>query len=125
MIISRQNLSDIIRYSSVIFDHSRIVNDNRTRELVVLDDGNVKEQDFVCTWSDSTCDKCQYQRDEFEDKVSKQEEIDNGNIEDVRVIKEDSSNLISNVNASVATFIVNGLNGILKFGIKLIDGITN
>ena len=65
------------------------------------------------------------QIDEFEDKVSKQEEIDNGNIEDVRVIKEDSSNLISNVNASIATFIVNGLNDILKFGIKLIDGITN
>ncbi|MCI7248294.1 MAG: GGDEF domain-containing protein [Clostridiales bacterium] len=78
MIISRQNLSDIIRYSSVIFDHSRIVNDNRTRELVVLDDGNVKEQDFVCTWSDSTCDKCQYQRDEFEDKVSNKIEIVNG-----------------------------------------------
>ena len=78
MIISRQNLSDIIRYSSVIFDHSRIVNEDRTRELVVLDDGNVKEQDFVCTWSDSTCDKCQYQRDEFEDKVSNKIEIVNG-----------------------------------------------
>lgn len=62
---------------------------------------------------------------DFEDKVSNEEEINNGNMVNVNVIEEDSSNLISDVNARVASLVVDGLNLIFKLGIKLIEGVAN
>ena len=63
--------------------------------------------------------------DEFENKVSNEEEINNGNMLDINVIEEDSSNLISDINAKVATLVVEGLNLVFKLGIKLIEGVAN
>lgn len=62
---------------------------------------------------------------EFEEDVAQNTELENGNIVEIEVMNEDSSNLISDVNAKIATLIVGGLNKILSFVIKLMDGITN
>ena len=62
---------------------------------------------------------------DFEESVSKNEEVDNGVLGEVVVIEEDSSNLISDVNSRVASFIVKGLNSVLNLGLKLIEGIAN
>lgn len=62
---------------------------------------------------------------DFEENVNENEEITNGIIEDVNVVEEDSSNIISTVNAKVASFIVGGLNRLFKLGIKLIEGLTS
>lgn len=57
----------------------------------------------------------------FEEQVSNKEEVENGSMEGVYVIEEDSSNLISDVNAKVAGLVVGGLNKIFHIGIKLIE----
>ena len=59
---------------------------------------------------------------EFEENVSKENEVNNGNMENVHIIEEDSSNLISDINAKIASIIVDGLNKILNLGLKLLDG---
>lgn len=61
----------------------------------------------------------------FEENVSNEIEIENGSMSDVNVVREDSSNLISNINSKIATVIVNGLNYIFNLGIKMIDGLAS
>ena len=60
----------------------------------------------------------------FEEAVSGGLEVDNGSIGNIHVIEEDSSNLISDVNAKVATLIVEGLGAILNFGLKIIESVA-
>ena len=60
----------------------------------------------------------------FEETVSNEIEVENGNIDNVIVYNEDSSNLISDINAKVATIIVEGLGAILNLGLKIIEGAT-
>ena len=60
----------------------------------------------------------------FEESVNSNEEINNGEMVEVNIVEEDSSNLISNINSKVASIIVNGLNFILKFGLKIIEGVV-
>ena len=60
----------------------------------------------------------------FEESVSNEIEVENGSMIDVNVIEEDSSNLISDVNAKMASFIVGGLSSILNLGLKIIEGVT-
>ena len=62
--------------------------------------------------------------EDFEEKVNGNLEIENGNIDNVNVIEEDSSNLISDINAKVASFIVGGLSSILKFGLKIVSSVA-
>ena len=57
----------------------------------------------------------------FEEQVSNNQEIENGSMSGVNVIEEDSSNLISDINAKVASIVVGGLNKIFHIGIKLIE----
>lgn len=78
MRVSESDLSDLIKYYSVIFDNIRIIDKNRQSELLVLDDGSVKECEFHCTWYDGNCDKCRYQRDIFEDEIVNKIEIIDG-----------------------------------------------
>lgn len=61
----------------------------------------------------------------FEEKVSEGEEVDNGSMNNVHVIEEDSSNIISDINAKMANIVVGGLNKLFNLGIKLIEGIAN
>ena len=61
---------------------------------------------------------------EFEQQVSNQEEIENGNMDGVHVIAEDSSNLISDINAKIAGIVVGGLNKLFSIGIKMIEGLA-
>jgi hypothetical protein len=61
----------------------------------------------------------------FEQNIENNEEINDGSMSNVRLEKEDTSNLISNINAKLATFIVDGLNEGLKVVINLISSITN
>ena len=61
----------------------------------------------------------------FEENIENGDEIQDGYIENVRVEKEDTSNLISNINARVATFVVESLNSALKIAIEAISSITN
>ncbi len=61
----------------------------------------------------------------LEDKIENNEEINNGNMVNVNVVEEDSSNLLSDVNAKLATIVVEGLNLVFKFGIKLIESAAN
>ena len=61
--------------------------------------------------------------EKFDEKISNNEEVENGEMDEVE-IEEDSSNLLSNINAHIATFIVDGLNKILKLGLSFIDGAT-
>lgn len=60
----------------------------------------------------------------FEENVNGEEEIENGNLVEVTIVEQDSSNLISNINSKIASVIVKGLNYFLKLGLKLIDGIV-
>ena len=60
----------------------------------------------------------------FEETVSNEIEVENGNIDNIIVYNEDSSNLISDINAKVATIIVEGLGAILNLGLKIIEGAT-
>ena len=62
--------------------------------------------------------------DSFEENVSNEIEIENGSMGDVNVIEEDSSNLISDINAKIASVIVGGLSSILNFGLKIIESAT-
>ena len=61
----------------------------------------------------------------FEEQVSNKEEVVNGSMNGVNVIEEDSSNIISNVNAKVASIVVGGLNKLFKIGIKIIDALAD
>jgi hypothetical protein len=63
--------------------------------------------------------------DKFEESVSNNQEIENGSMVEVNVVKEDSSNLISNVNAKVASVLVGGLNKLFSMVIKVVEGVTN
>lgn len=60
----------------------------------------------------------------FEQQVGNQQEVENGSMAGVNVIEEDSSNLISDVNAKIAGLVVGGLNKIFKIGIKMIEGLA-
>ena len=62
---------------------------------------------------------------DFKEDVESGNEINDGNLSDVQVRKEDTSNLISDVNSKVATVVVKALNGGLKFIINIVNGITN
>lgn len=62
---------------------------------------------------------------QFEESVNDSEEITNGVMEDVHLVEEDSSNVISDVNARVATLIVGCLNKIFKLCIKLVEGMAS
>ena len=59
----------------------------------------------------------------FEEQVSSKEEIENGSMAGVHVIEEDSSNLISDINAKIAVLVVGGLNKLFRLGIKMIEGL--
>lgn len=61
----------------------------------------------------------------FEEKVDSESEIENGTMVEVNIIEEDSSNLISDVNAKIASFVVGGLNKIFNIGLKLIASFAN
>ena len=61
----------------------------------------------------------------FEENIENGNEIQDGYIENVRVEKEDTSNLISDINARVAAFVVESLNSALKVVIEAISSITN
>ena len=60
----------------------------------------------------------------FEEEVSNKQEVENGSMEGVNIIEEDSSNLISDINAKVAGIVVGGINKIFRIGIKLIEGVA-
>ena len=60
----------------------------------------------------------------FETSLSEDKEIENGSLSNVRVVEEDSSNIISDINAKIATLVVDGLNAFFNLGIKLIEGIA-
>ena len=62
---------------------------------------------------------------DFKEDVESGNEINDGNLNDVQVRKEDTSNLISDVNAKAATVVVKVLNGGLKFIVNIVNGITN
>ena len=61
----------------------------------------------------------------FEESVSNNSEVENGSMVEVNVVEEDSSNLISNVNAKLASVIVKGLNKIFSLVIKVVESVTN
>ena len=60
----------------------------------------------------------------FEEDIEDNKEVSNGVIEGIYIIEEDSSNLISDINAKMASFLVGGLNKILSFAIKLLEGVA-
>ena len=60
----------------------------------------------------------------FEQDIEDNKEVNNGVIDGVYIIEEDSSNLISNINAKMASFLVGGLNKLLGFAIKLLEGVA-
>jgi cell division protein FtsL len=62
---------------------------------------------------------------DFEEEISDDSEVENGFLSEVNVVREDSSNLISDINAKMASIVVEGLNFVFNLGIKLIEGITN
>lgn len=62
---------------------------------------------------------------EFEENVSNNQEVENGSMVEVNIVKEDSSNLISDINAKVAQLIVGGLNKIFSIAIKVVESVTN
>ena len=62
---------------------------------------------------------------EYEENVSNNQEVENGSMVEVNVVKEDSSNLISDINAKVAELIVGGLNKIFSIAIKVVESVTN
>lgn len=72
-------------------------------------------------------DKIEAQKviDSFEENVSNENEVENGSIGEVNVPEEDSSNLISDINAKIASIVVGGLNSVLNLGLKLIGGLAN
>ena len=57
---------------------------------------------------------------EFESSIEKGEEIEDGNLEDVKISKENNSNFVSKVNCKIANTIVNGLNNIFELGMKVL-----
>lgn len=62
---------------------------------------------------------------DFKEDVESGNEIEDGNIKDVNVHKEDTSNLISTINSKIAFTIVRTLNDGLKFVVKIVNGMTN
>jgi hypothetical protein len=61
----------------------------------------------------------------FEEKIENGEEIEDGNLLEVRVEKEDTSNLISRTSAFFAKLVVETLNFGFKIIINLMNGMTN
>ena len=61
----------------------------------------------------------------FEESIENGEEIGDGNLSHVRVENEDTSNLISNINAKLATLVVDLLNQGLKIMVDIISSVTN
>ena len=61
----------------------------------------------------------------LEEKIENGEEINDGNLGNVLVEKEVTSNLISRVSAFFANVIVESLNFSLKLVVNLMNGITN
>lgn len=57
---------------------------------------------------------------EFEDSVENGNMVNDGQIENVEISIEDSSNLISKINCKIANSIVNGLNNIFELGMKIL-----
>lgn len=62
---------------------------------------------------------------EMEDKIENNEEIDDGNLSEVMIESEDTSNFISSIAASIANLVVETLNFGLKIIVKIMNGITN
>ena len=60
----------------------------------------------------------------FEEQVSNNQEVENGSMSGVNIIEEDSSNLISSINAKVAKMVVGGLNKVFRIVIRLIEGMA-
>ena len=60
----------------------------------------------------------------FEQDIAGNKEVSNGVIDGIYIVEEDSSNLISNINAKMASFLVDGLNKLLGFAIKLLEGMA-
>lgn len=61
----------------------------------------------------------------YEEKIENGEEIEDGNLSNVRVEKEDTSNLISRVSAFFANIVVETLNFSFKMVINLMSGVAN
>ena len=60
----------------------------------------------------------------FEEDINDNKEVSNGVIDGVYIIEEDSSNIISDVNAKIASFLVGTINKLLSFAIKLLEGVS-
>ena len=62
---------------------------------------------------------------EFENSIESGNVIEDGSIEDVEVNEEDGSNLISRINGKIANTIVNGLNSMFDFGMRVLRRVIN
>ena len=61
----------------------------------------------------------------FEERIEGEGEIEDGNLSEVKIEKEDTSNLISNINAKLASIVVDILNEGLKIVVNIISSVTN
>ena len=61
----------------------------------------------------------------LEEKIEANDEINDGNLSNVKVEKEDTSNLISIIVANASNLVVKTLNLGLKLMVKIMSGITN
>ena len=61
----------------------------------------------------------------FEEKVESNEEVNDGNLTNIKVEKEDTSNLISSIVAGISNVVVKTLNLGLKIMVKIMSGIAN
>ena len=62
---------------------------------------------------------------DFEDSVQSGEEVNDGEIIDVDISKEDDVNFVSRINCKIGNIIVDGLNSMFELGMKFIRVIVN
>lgn len=62
---------------------------------------------------------------EFENSIESGNIVEDGEIDNVEVSVEDSSNVVSRINSKIANTIVNGLNSILDLGVRALRSIIN
>lgn len=62
---------------------------------------------------------------EFENSVETGEIVDDGEIKNVEISEGNNSTFIAKVNSKIANTIVNGLNSVFYFGLKIVRKIVN
>ena len=68
---------------------------------------------------------CNQEENAFEEKEESNEEVNDGNLTNIKVEKEDTSNLISSIVAGISNVVVKTLNLGLKIMVKIMRGIAN